>query len=149
MHVREIMSGDLVCSGPDTPLREVAQLMATHDCGQIPVVGPGDRRQPMGVVTDRDIACRVVAQGRNPLELTAKDCMSSPVVTITQNAPIEDCCRMMEQHRVRRVLVVDDGGNACGIVSQADIARLAPEKTAGHVVKVVSQETTSAARLPR
>ena len=104
MHVREIMSADLVSCGPDTPLREVARLMAEHDCGPIPIVSAADRRQPMGVVTDRDIACRVVAKGRNPLDLTAKDCMSSPVVTIAQDAPVEDCCRLMEQHQVRRVL---------------------------------------------
>jgi len=146
MHVREIMSADLVSCAPDTPLREVARLMAEHDCGPIPVVDPDGRRQPVGVVTDRDIACRVVAKGRNPLDLSAKDCMSSPVVTIAQDAPIEDCCRLMEQRQVRRVLVVDERGDACGIVSQADIARVAPERTAGEVVKAVSQETTTASR---
>ncbi|HMF93047.1 MAG TPA: CBS domain-containing protein [Vicinamibacterales bacterium] len=146
MHVREIMSADLVSCGPDTPLREVARLMAEHDCGPIPIVSAADRRQPMGVVTDRDIACRVVAKGRNPLDLTAKDCMSSPVVTIAQDAPVEDCCRLMEQHQVRRVLVIDERSAVCGIVSQADIARVTPEKTAGHVVKAVSQQTPTASR---
>lgn len=147
MQVREIMSDDLVCCTAETSLGDVVRLMADHDCGEIPVVGPGDSRKPIGVVTDRDITCRTVAQGRNPLELTAKDCMSSPVVTITADAPIEDCCRTMEQRQVRRVPVVDDRGECCGIVSQADIARVASEKVAGHVVKEVSRETSAPSRV--
>src|SRR4030095_10384133 len=112
MQVREIMSDHVVCCGPDTSLREVARLMAEHDCGQIPIVGPGDSRKPVGVVTDRDIACRVVAEGRNPLDLAAKDCMSSPVVTVTADAALEDCCRTMEQGQHRRGRVRDERG-AC------------------------------------
>jgi CBS domain-containing protein len=84
--------------------------MADHDCGEIPVVGPGDSRKPLGLVTDRDITCRAVAQGRNPLELAAKDCMSSPVVTVTTETPIEECCRTMEQNQVRRIPVIDAQG---------------------------------------
>jgi CBS domain-containing protein len=143
MRVREIMSAsnNLVCCTRETPLGDVARLMADHDCGEIPVVGPGDRRLPLGVVTDRDITCRAVAQGVNPLELTAEDCMSSPVVTVTADAAIEECCETMERYQIRRVPVVDEYGECCGIVSQADIARATSERVAGHVVKEVSRET--------
>jgi CBS domain-containing protein len=110
-------------------------------------VGPGDSRKPLGVVTDRDITCRTVAQGRNPFELAAKDCMSSPVVTVTLDAALEDCCRAMEQNQVRRLPVIDDQGECCGSVSQADIARAASEKIAGHVVKEVSRETSTPSRV--
>src|SRR5262249_51459336 len=134
MQVREIMSDNLVCCKPETSLGEVARMMVDHDCGEIPVVGPGNSRKPIGVVTDRDIACRAVAQGRNPLELTARDCMSSPVVTVSADADVEDCCRTMEDRQVRRVPVVDERGDCCGIVSQADIARSSSEKIAGRVV---------------
>jgi CBS domain-containing protein len=147
MQVREIMSDQLVCCTPDTPLREVARLMAEHDCGQIPVADSGGSRKPIGVVTDRDIACRVVGQGRNALELTARDCMSAPVVTVRADASVDDCCRTMEEHQIRRVPVVDEAGNCTGIVSQADIARVASEKVAGHVVREVSRETTSPSRV--
>ena len=147
MQVREIMSDNLVCCTPETALGDVARLMADHDCGEIPVLGPGDSRRPLGVVTDRDITCRAVGQGRNPLELTAKDCMSSPVVTVPADAAIEDCCRKMEQNQVRRLPVVDTQGECCGIVSQADIARVTPEKVAGHVVKEVSRATSMPSRV--
>lgn len=146
MQVREIMFDKLVCCTPETSLRDVARLMVDHDCGEIPVVGPGDSRKPLGVVTDRDIAVRAVAQGRNPLELTAKDCMSSPVVTVSADADVEDCCRTMEERQVRRVPVVNDRGECCGIVSQADIARTSSERLAGRVLKEVSRETPTASR---
>src|SRR5436190_24386350 len=110
MQVREIMSKDIVCCNPDSPLTEVARLMADHNCGEIPVVEEGDSGKPIGVITDRDITCRTVALGLNPLEMTAKDCMSSPVVTVTSDAVLEDCCHAMEQHQVRRIPVVDEAG---------------------------------------
>jgi CBS domain-containing protein len=143
MQVREIMTDALVCCTAETPLADVARLMADHNFGEIPIVGPGDSRHPIGVVTDRDITCRAVAQGRNPLELTAKDCMSSPVVTVKAEAALEDCCRLMEQNQVRRIPVVDERGDCCGIVSQADIARMASENVTGHVVRGVSREVST------
>src|SRR5258706_15209921 len=78
MRVREIMSDHAICCTPDTNLEEVARLMRVNDCGDIPVVEKGDGRRPIGVITDRDITCRAVAEGLNPLELTAADCMSKP-----------------------------------------------------------------------
>src|SRR5581483_10552042 len=140
MQVREIMSRALVCCWPETPLRDVAQLMVDFDCGEIPVVDH-DARRPLGVVTDRDITCRAVAQGRNPLELSASDCMTSPAVTVTPDMAVEDVCRMMETHKIRRVPVIDQGGSCCGMVAQADLARRVGDQQVGRVVEVVSQET--------
>ena len=147
MRVREIMSNDVICCTPDTNLREVAQMMARHDCGDIPVVERGDGRRPVGVITDRDITCRAVAEGRNPLELTAADCMSEPVVTVTPDTVLEDCCHTMEQNQIRRVPVVDERGACCGVVSQADIARVAPEARSGHVLREVSRQTGASSRV--
>jgi CBS domain-containing protein len=146
MQVREIMSKDLVCCNPESSLPDVARLMVDHDCGEIPVVERGNNR-PVGVITDRDITCRTVAQRRNPLELTARDCMSSPVITVTPDTVIEDCCRTMEQHQLRRVPVVDEHGACCGVISQADIARKAPKTLAGEVLKEVSRPTTAPSRI--
>ena len=146
MQVREIMSNHLVCCTPDTPLADVARLMVENDCGQIPVVGSDDRR-PVGVVTDRDIACRAVAKGRNPLDLTARDCMSSPVVTVSANAGVDECCQTMAGRQVRRLPVIDENGECCGIVAQADIARVASENVAGRVVREVSREIPAASRV--
>src|SRR2546430_2519317 len=123
MQIREIMTADPMCCAPDTSLREVARLMAECDCGEIPVADSWETMRPVGVVTDRDITVRAVAKGRNPLELTAGECMTTPAVTIRPDTTVEECCAIMERHQVRRVPVVDQSGKCCGMVSQADIAK--------------------------
>lgn len=147
MQVREFMSKNPVCCNPESSLGDVARLMVDHHCGEIPVVEHGNSGKLVGVVTDRDITCRTVALGRNPLELTAKDCMSSPVVMVTTDTALEDCCHTLEENQIRRVPVVDGTGGCCGIVSQADIARVGSEKIAGKVLKEVSRPTSTASRV--
>jgi len=131
------MTCNPACVKADAPLREVARLMVEHDCGEIPVVEDGSR--PIGVVTDRDITIRSVARGINPVDLPAREVMTSPVVTVSPETSLEDCCNLMEQHQIRRVLVVDDAGALCGIVAVADIARNAGKNATGEVVKEVSE----------
>lgn len=147
MQVRELMSDHVICCTPDTNLQDVAKLMAEHDCGDIPVIQDRDGRKLIGVITDRDITCRAVAEGRNPLELTAQDCMSKPVVTVTPDTMLEDCCHTMERNQIRRVPVVDERGACCGVVSQADIARVASEARAGQVLREVSRQTSAPSRV--
>src|SRR5688500_15966494 len=79
MRVRDIMSKNVACCSPETSLPEVARMMVDNDCGEIPVVTVS--RVPIGVVTDRDITCRTVAEGKNPLLMEAGDCMTTPCVT--------------------------------------------------------------------
>ena len=95
MQVREIMTNKPACCSPDTPMRDAAQMMADHDCGEIPVLDRNN--QPVGVVTDRDIACRGVAQGKSADEPVSA-VMSSPVVTVTPETSVDDCCRTMEKN---------------------------------------------------
>lgn len=147
MNVRELMSKDPVCCSPETPLAEVALLMVDHDCGGIPVVASGGSRKLIGVITDRDITCRAVARGLNPLQLTAEDCMSSPAITVRPDTLLEECCRTMEEHQIRRVPVVDEAGGCCGVVSQADIARVAGRQLAGEVVKEISRDSAIPSRI--
>lgn len=144
MQIKKIMSHHLACCTPDSPLQEVARLMVEHDCGAIPVVNNMQERQPIGIITDRDITCRAVAMNRNPLELSAKDLMTSPVTTVSADTTLEDCCDLMEKCQVRRVLVVNDDGCCCGIVAQADIALHASQRKTAHVLREVSTpaETT-------
>jgi len=137
MEVRSAMTCNPACVQADTPLREVARLMVEHDCGEIPVVEEGSR--PIGVVTDRDITVRSVARGVNPVDLPAREVMTSPVVTVSPETSLDDCCNLMEQHQIRRVLVVDDAGALCGIVAVADVARTAGKRATGEVVKEVSE----------
>lgn len=145
MQTKDIMTESPACCGPDTPLSEVARMMVEHDCGEIPVVDEG--KKPVGVVTDRDITCRTVAEGQNPLELTARDCMSSPVVTVTPDTSVDDCCKAMEENQVRRVPVVDESGACCGMVSQADVAQRGSKDETADVVKEVSRPTATSSRV--
>src|SRR5688572_28606376 len=110
MRVKDVMTKSPACCTPDTSLRDVARMMVEYDCGCIPVLEGDKKRKPVGVVTDRDICCRVVAEGRNPLDLTARDCMSSQCVTVNPETSIEECCDLMESNQVRRVPVVDSSG---------------------------------------
>ena len=144
MQVKEVMTSDPACCTAETPLPEVARMMIDNDCGEIPIIDNNSSKVPIGVVTDRDIVCRTVANGINPVELTASDCMSKPIVTVTPDMSLEECCRIMEQKRIRRVPVVDDRGSCCGIVSLADIALQTKTSVAAEVVKEVSEPTSSA-----
>jgi CBS domain-containing protein len=123
---KDVMTPDPVCCRPHMPIDEVARLMVDGDFGEIPVIDVDDH--PVGVVTDRDIVRRIVAQGKNPIGYTAETCMSHPVVTVASDARLEDVITTMEEHQIRRVLVVDDQGRCAGIISQADIAREAPQR---------------------
>jgi CBS domain-containing protein len=122
----------------ETSLEEVARMMVECDCGEIPVIERHDLRKVVGVVTDRDIVCRAVAQGLNPLTLTAAAVISSPAVTIKEHDDVDEVIRVMETHQIRRVPVVDQNGEICGIVSLADVARRDSRKQTGELVREVS-----------
>jgi CBS domain-containing protein len=139
MRVRDIMSKNVACCSLETGLVEVAQMMVDNDCGEIPVVNTSNA--PIGVVTDRDIICRTVAKGENPIVMQAGDAMTAPCVTVTPASTLEQCCQVLEKNQIRRVLVVDEEGALCGVVAQADIARHAPQAKTANVVKKVSQPT--------
>jgi CBS domain-containing protein len=133
------MTKNPACCTSETGLQEVAKLMVEHDCGCIPVVDSEESKMPIGMITDRDIACRVVAAGKNPLDLTAGDAMSSTVVSVTPDTSLEDCCNLMENSQIRRVAVVDENGACCGIIAQADIATHASDRKTAEVVQEVSK----------
>jgi len=148
MQVKEVMTANPACCSPETPLPEVAKLMVDNDCGEIPVV-ENESNIPVGVVTDRDIVCRTIAKNKNPLELTAADCMSTSIVTVNPDTQVEECCRIMEEKQIRRVPVVDANGACCGIVALADLARGAKSGVAGEVIKEVSEPGKSASATSR
>jgi CBS domain-containing protein len=144
MQVRNVMTADPACCISETALQEVAQMMIDHDCGEIPVVENKETKLPIGVITDRDIVCRTVARGLNPLDLTVAECMTKPCVTVTPDMSIEECSRIMEENKIRRVPVVDAAGCCCGIVALADIALRAQKGVTAEVVKEVSEPTVAA-----
>jgi CBS domain-containing protein len=141
MKVKEIMTRSPSVCAPDTPIQEVAKTMVGCDCGAVPVVGTKGTGILVGIITDRDMVVRAIAEGRNPLTLTAADCMTSPAITIREDASLEDCMELMESNKIRRVPVVDASGALAGIVAQADVARNASRQEAGELVRDVSAPT--------
>jgi CBS domain-containing protein len=136
---RDVMTPAPACCTPHTTLDEVAKLMAQNDCGEIPVVDSTD--QIVGVVTDRDIVCRVVAEGKNPMAYSAETCMSDPVVTVRSDTLLVEVVATMERHQIRRVPVVDERDLLVGIISQADVSWAGPSREVAKLVREVSRDT--------
>jgi CBS domain-containing protein len=143
MLVKDVMTADPACCTADTPLQEVAKMMLDNDCGCIPVVDGEDSMKPVGMITDRDITIRTVAEGRNPLDLSASEAMTVNAVTVTPETTIEECCNLMEGNLVRRIAVVDENGSCCGMVAQADIAVNADQSKTAEVVQEVSRSAAN------
>ena len=141
---RDVMTPSPACCTATTALDQVAKMMIQNDCGEIPVVDMNDRI--IGVVTDRDIVCRVVADGKNPMAYTAETCMSQPVVTVNEDAPLEEVVATMEKHQIRRVPVVDAHSVCTGIISQADVAWTGPKDGVADLVREVSRDTGQVSR---
>ena len=141
MTVSTVMTNCPACCTPNSALTEVARLMVENDCGEIPVVEDLDSRKLAGVITDRDIATRIVAAGRNSAEARALDAMTSPAVSVHSDTSLKECCELMESHQIRRVPVVDSDGRLAGIVSIADLALAGKDEATAEVVKEVSERT--------
>ncbi|MBN8742317.1 MAG: hypothetical protein BGP24_19290 [Lysobacterales bacterium 69-70] len=134
-NVSTVMTPNPAACDASTPVRDVARLMLDNDCGEIPIVD--DQGRPVGVVTDRDICLRVVANGGDGT-VTAGDAMSAPVRTVQMDSSLRDCVTLMENARIRRVPVVDGDGKLTGIVALADIALAGKDKETAKVVREVS-----------
>lgn len=137
---KDVMTPEPQCCSPETPLNEVANLMVEADCGEIPVVDGSNRL--IGVITDRDIVCRIVAKGKNPSTCTAQDAMTQQVVAVLADTTLDKIVEVMEENQIRRVPVVDAQGCCCGIVSQADVAMVARESEVGEMVREVSRDSS-------
>jgi CBS domain-containing protein len=140
MNISELMSKDPRTVTPDTPVSEAAQLMKEEDIGMVPVIervgGAETRGRLVGVITDRDIAIRTVAEGRAS-DSPVRDVMSSGVRTATPEDSVESVMELMGREQVRRVPIVDERGSLVGVVSQADLARKA--KNEGRVERTVEE----------
>lgn len=144
MNVEDIMTKRPITCEPTTKLDEVAELMLKNDCGEIPVIKSKENPELVGVITDRDICCRAVAQGKNPATIPASECMSSPVFTITPKTELSSVCQTFSTKEVRRLPVVDAKNHVIGIVSVADLAERAPEQYAREILSQSSRTSGSA-----
>lgn len=121
LQARKLMTPDPRCCSPEDPVSIAAELMAEADCGALPVTDPGTQRI-VGILTDRDLAIRVLAAKLRSDEVRVRDVMSCGVVCCHPENDIEDVQHLMRTHRVRRIPVVDKDGSVVGIISQADLA---------------------------
>lgn len=140
MQAKDVMTPEPACCMPETPLAHVAELMVKYDCGEIPVVENHENKKPVGVVTDRDIVCRTMALGMNPMSMNAGDIMSTPIVTVSEETSFEDCRRLMEEKMIRRLPVVNAQGACSGIIALADIAKYTNEESVGEIMEEVTKE---------
>jgi CBS domain-containing protein len=133
---REIMTSDAKFCSEDSTASDVARKMADEGVGALPVCNADGRLS--GVITDRDLALKVVAEGRDPGSLRARDLVDgTEVVTIGADDSAEEAIRTMKDHGVRRLPVID-GHDLVGMVSQADIARAMPDAKIGDLVEAIS-----------
>ena len=140
MKAQELMTTDPAYCTPESTVREAAGLMREHDCGCIPVV-EGDSRRLVGVVTDRDITCRCVAEGGNA-DTPVRGIMSTDPQSCHPGDDVAAVEQIMMQARVRRVPVVDAQGNCVGMIAQADLAlhdKAATDSEIGRVVERISE----------
>ena len=132
--LRDAMTTDPTTVEPGTSLKEAAQLMKSDDVGALPVVENG---RLTGMITDRDIAIRAVAEGK--LESAVGEIASKDVVSIDPQQSLEEAARLMAQHQIRRLPVCEEDGRLVGIIAQADVAQIGHDELTGEVVQRISQ----------
>lgn len=137
--VQDVMTRDPACCTPEDGVIECAKAMDREDVGVIPVVESRDTRRLVGVVTDRDLAMEVVAEGKNPAECTVADCMTDELVVCRPHDDLDEALGLMQEHQLRRIMVVDEDFSVVGVVSQADIARAAGARELKHTIEEVSR----------
>lgn len=139
MKIQDIMSADPSTVTPDTPLTEAARLMKEHNIGMLPVVESEGSRRLVGVVTDRDITIRHVAEGHLS-DCPVREAMTDNVSTCKADENVDKVMTLMAEEQVRRIPIVDERGDLVGIVSQADIVlESGDEKKAEQTVEQISR----------
>jgi len=134
--IKDVMTSNPCSIDAEKSVAYAAKMMREEDVGLAPIV-EGDKL--IGMLTDRDIAIRVVAEGRNPEQVKVADVASKQVVTIDPQQDLDEALRIMAKHQVRRLPVVEEGGKLVGVVAQADIAREGDDMQTGKLVEEISK----------
>jgi len=135
-NVSELMTSNPKSVGSDAFVADAAKLMRDEDVGLVPIV-QGERL--IGTITDRDIAVRVVAEGKESQSTKVKEIASTDLVTVDPHQDLDEALRLMARHQVRRLPVVEEDGRLVGIVAQADVARNADDSQTGELVEEISK----------
>jgi CBS domain-containing protein len=134
--IRDIMTSNPCTIDAEQSVAYAAKMMRDEDVGLAPIV---EDDKLIGMLTDRDIAIRVVAEGRDPGQVKVRDVASKQVVTIDPQQDLDEALRIMAKHQVRRLPVVEEDGQLVGVVAQADIAREGDDKKTGKLVEEISE----------
>ena len=136
----EVMTSNPVCCVPNDSVAKAAGLMKSQDIGSIPVIENEQTKKLVGIVTDRDLALKIVAEGRDPKTTKVEAVMTHNVVTCRADDDLQKALDAMADYQLRRIPVVDNDNKILGIIAQADVATRVdqPEKTAD-MVKEISQ----------
>lgn len=136
----DVMTKNPTCSVPTESVERVAQLMKREDVGPIPIVDNANSKKLIGIVTDRDLVMKVVAEGRDAKHTTVQEVMTRNPVVCREGDDIKQALNAMSQHQVRRIPVVNNNDEVVGIIAQADIAtKIEDHKTTGKVVEDISE----------
>jgi CBS domain-containing protein len=133
--IQEAMTSNPTTVESTTTAQEAARIMKSEDIGSLPIV---EGKNLVGVITDRDLAIRVVAEGRGT-DTTIGEIASKDVVTVDPQQSLEDAARLMAEHQVRRLPVVEEDGKLVGILAQADVAQIGHDALTGDTVQRISQ----------
>jgi CBS domain-containing protein len=137
---RDFMTKDPVFCQQSDSVSVAAKLMLKHNIGAVPVVGTLTEKKLVGIITDRDLAMRVVAAERDPKETIVYDAMSRPVVTCSPDDDVQTALDLMEQHQIKRIVAVDKDEHVVGMISEADVAlRIPDEKKIEELVRSIVQ----------
>lgn len=134
--IRDLMTANPCSIDADKSVAYAAKMMRDENVGLAPIVEGG---KLIGTVTDRDIAIRVVAEGKDPEQTTVREVASTKLVTIDPGQDLDEALRLMAQHQVRRLPVVEEDGKLVGVVAQADVAREGDDAQTGQVVQEISE----------
>lgn len=136
----DVMTREPVCCEPADSIQRIAQLMKSEDVGAVPVVESQTSRKLVGIVTDRDMVVKIVADGRTVEKATARDAMTNNPVTCREDDDVSQAVARMAERKVRRIPIVDRSGTLQGIIAQADIAtRVHRDTTTGELVEAISE----------
>ena len=136
----EIMTRSVVCCVPEDTIEHAATLMKSEGVGPVPVIESHASRRLIGIVTDRDLVVKGIAEGRDTKSTKIKEIMTDHPIACFEKDDVDDAINLMSDYKVRRIPVVDDSNHILGIIAQADIAtRLGKTKKTGDVVEDISE----------
>ena len=145
MKIRDVMTPEPICCIPTDSAQSVARTLCEQNVGSMPVVADHDSRKLIGMITDRDLCCTVIAESLDPKSTSIDGLFSDQPVSCREGVNVNECERLMQEHQIRRVPIVDGNDRVIGIVAQADLALLEDAEKVKKTVAEISKPEEQAA----